>query len=168
VIPDSVTYLMQRMREIDSVAIVMQRTPGQIPYSSPVQLVEGPLVDLVPRALWPSKPILATGYEFGQEYYELPSSLVTASAITPIGDLYRHGGWIPVIAGMCLLGCAIRLLDDVLDVRSNPHALFLVLLLFPSLVNGEQDWQSLLAGIPATLLVWLLATALTFRPRGAR
>jgi len=167
-LPDSATYLMQRIREIDSPAIVMQRTPGQIPYSSPLQLIEAPLVDMVPRVLWPGKPILASGYQFSQEYYGLPSSLYTSSAITPIADLYRHGGWIPVIAGMCLLGCGVRVLDDVLDVRSNPHAVFLVLLLFPSLVNGEQDWQSLLASMPATMIVWLLATALTFQPRSPR
>ena len=167
-LPSSVIYLTQRIREIDSPAIVMQRTPGQIAYSSPAQLIEAPLLDMVPRAVWPGKPILATGYQFSQQYYGLPASLYTASAITPVGDLYRHGGWIPVIAGMFLLGCGVRLLDDVLDVRSNPHAIFLVLLLFPTLVTGEQDWATFLASIPATLLVWLSATALAFQPRGPR
>jgi threonine/homoserine/homoserine lactone efflux protein len=76
-----------------------------------------------------------------------------------------YGGWIPVIVGMFLLGCGVRLLDDVLDVRANPHAIFLVLLIFPSLVKGEDDWESLLASVPATLFIWLLATALTFRAR---
>jgi hypothetical protein len=166
VLPDSVIYLMQRIREIDSPAIVMQRTPGQLPYDSPVQLIEAPVVDIVPRVVWPGKPILATGYQFSQEYFGLSPTLYTSSAITPIGDLYRHGGWVPVVAGMLVLGCGIRLLDDVLDVRSNPHAVFLVLLLFPSLVNGEQDWVTLWASIPATMLVWLLATALTFQRRG--
>ena len=168
VLPSSVISLMQRIREIDSPAIVMQRTPGQLPYDSLVQLIEAPVVDVVPRVIWPSKPILATGYQFSQEYYELPSSLYTASAITPIGDLYKHGGWVPVIAGMLVLGCGVRLLDDVLDARSNPQAVFLVLLLFPTFVNGEQDWVTFWASIPATMLLWLLATALTFRRRGLR
>jgi hypothetical protein len=164
-VPNSLIYLLQRVQEINSPAIIVQRTPGQIPYSSPVQLVEAPLVDMVPRAVWPGKPILATGYQFNQQYYGLPSTLYTSSAITPVGDLYRHGGWIPVMVGMFLLGCGVRLLDDVLDVRTNPHAIFLVLLLFPSLVQGEQDMVTLLAGIPATMLVWLSAVALTFRVR---
>ena len=67
---------------------------------------------------------------------------------------------------MLVLGCSVRLINDVLDMRSNPHAVFLVLLLFPSLVNGEQDWVTLLASIPATMLVWLLATVFTFQRRG--
>ncbi len=164
-LPNSAIYLLQRIREIDNPAIIMQRTPGQIPFSSPVQLIEAPLVDIVPRAIWPGKPILATGYQFSQQYYGLPSTVYTSSAITPIGDLYRHGGWIPVIVGMFLLGCGVRLLDDVLDVRANPHAIFLVLLLFPSLVSAEADWVTFLAGIPGTVAIWLLALALTFRTR---
>lgn len=165
VMPDSAIYLLQRMREIDNPAIIMQRTPGQIPFSSSVQLIEAPLVDIVPRAVWPAKPILATGYQFSQQYYDLPSTLYTSSAITPIGDLYRHGGWIPVIVGMFMLGCGIRLLDDVLDIHTNPHAIFLVLLLFPLLVNSEDDWVTFLAGIPGTIVVWIVAIALTFRRR---
>jgi hypothetical protein len=163
ILPDSTVYLLHRIREIDSPAIVLQRTPGQIPFSSPAQLIEAPVDDIVPRAIWHGKPILATGYQFSQQYYGLPSTLYTSSAITPIGDLYRHGGWIPVIAGMLLLGCGIRLLDEVLDVRTNSHSIFLVLLLFPILIKGEQDWITLLAGLPATVFVWLSATVLTFR-----
>jgi len=163
-IPGSVTYLMQRIREIDSPAIIMQRAGGQIPFSSPALLVEAPVVDIIPRAVWPSKPILATGYQFSQQYYDLPSTVYTSSAITPVGDLYRHGGWIPVIIGMAILGCVVRLLDGVLDVRTNPHAILLVLLLFPALVKGEDDWVTLLASIPGTVLLWLFAVAVLFRP----
>jgi hypothetical protein len=165
VLPKSLIYLLQRIREIDGPAIIVQRTGGQIPFSSPTLLVEAPLINIVPRAVWPGKPILDTGYQFSQQYYQLPSTVYTSSAITPIGDLYRHGGWIPVIVGMVLLGCLVRLLDGVIDIRANPHVIFLVLLLFPALVNGEDDWISLFASIPGILLVWLCAVALIFGRR---
>jgi threonine/homoserine/homoserine lactone efflux protein len=165
VFSSSAGFLLTRIREIDSPAIIMQRTPGEIGFLSPAQLVEAPVVTLVPRAVWPGKPILDTGYEFSQTYYELPATIYSSSAVTPVGDLYRHGGWIPVIVGMFLLGCGIRLLDDVLDVSGNPHSMFLFLLLFPSLVKQEDDWVGMVAGIPGTLLVWLLAIYLTFRKR---
>jgi hypothetical protein len=161
----SATFLLSRIREIDSPAIIMQRTPDQIGYASPAQLVTGPVVGLIPRALWPGKPILDTGYQISQVYYDLPATVYTSSAVTPVGDLYRHGGWIPVIVGMFLLGGLTRFLDDVLDVRHDPHAVFLFLLLFPSLVKQEDDWVSMVAGLPGTLLVWLLAVYLTFRSR---
>jgi hypothetical protein len=163
VLSSSASSMLSRIREIDSPAIIMQRTPSQIGFQSSVQLAEGPIVTLVPRALWPGKPILDTGYQVSQEYYELPSSVYTSSSITPVADLYRHGGWIPVIVGMFLLGCAVRVLDDVLDVSGNPHSMLLFLLLFPALVNQEGDWIGTLAGIPGTLVVWLLAVYLTFR-----
>ena len=165
VISLSLDFTLGRIQEIDAPAIILQRTPAQIPYSSPAGLFEAPVLGIIPRAIWPSKPIMDTGYKFSQQYYGLPSTLYTSSAITPIGDLYRHGGWIPVIGGMFILGCLIHLLDKVLDVRDNPHAVFLVLLLFPELVKGEVDWITLLAGIPTTLLVWWLTVRITFRAR---
>jgi len=165
VLSSSATFLLGRIREIDGSAIIVQRTPGEIGFVSPVQLVTAPIATLVPRAVWPSKPILDTGYEFSQTYYELPATTYTSSAITPVGDLWRHGGWIPVIVGMFLLGCGVRLLDDVMDVYSSPNCIFLFILLFPSLVKQETDWVGILAGIPGTLLIWLFATYLTFRKR---
>lgn len=164
-IPESISYLLARGQDIDAPAIIMQRTPAQVPYTDPVQLVSGPLSALIPRALWPGKPILDTGYEFGQQYYELPPTVYSSSTITPIGDLYRHGGWAPVLIGMLALGCGIRLLDDCLDVRGDPHAVFLTLFLFPSLVMSEQDWITLLAAIPAFILLWWCTVALAFRRR---
>lgn len=168
VLSSSATYLLARIREIDSPAIIMQRTPAEIGFASPVQLVTAPIVTLIPRAVWPGKPILDPGYQFSQTYYEIPATVFTASAVTPVGDLYRHGGWIPVIAGMFLLGCGVRFLDDVMDVGRNPHSIFLFMLLFPILVKQEDDWIGMLAGIPGTLLIWLFAVYLTFGRQGGR
>jgi hypothetical protein len=166
-VPASLTYLLQRVQNIGPPALIMQRTPsGGIPYASPVQLIEAPLAELIPRALWPGKPVLDTGYQVSQDYYGEPSDVYSTAAVTPAGDLWRHGGWVPVIAGMFLLGCAVRLLDDVLDIRANPHAVFLLVLLFP-LVKSEEDWTGLVAGVPALFAVWLLAVMLAFRKQRA-
>jgi hypothetical protein len=164
-LPTSLKYLMTRVRQIDSAAMIMQRTPGQIGYRSPLELVEAPLAGMVPRAVWRSKPILDTGYEFNQQYFEQPSTVYTSTAVTLVGDLYRHDGWVPVLVGMFILGCGVRLLDLVFDVRSSPHAVLLVLLVLPDVILGEVDWSTMLAGIPGTLCLWMLAVRLTFRPR---
>jgi hypothetical protein len=66
---------------------------------------------------------------------------------------------------MFLLGCAVRLLDDAMDVYGSPYCIFLFLLLFPSLVKQEGNWVATLAGTPASLLIWLFAIYLTFRRR---
>ena len=58
-----------------------------------------------------------------------------------------------------------RLFDDVIDVCTNPQAIFLVLLLSPSLVRGEYNWVTIVSTMPGTIFVWLLAVAITFRAR---
>jgi len=165
VLSSSATSMLARIRMIDNAAIIMQRTPAQIGFVSPVQLVTAPIAAVIPRAIWPGKPILNSGYDFSQTYYELPATVYTSSAIPPVGDLYMHGGWVPVVVGMFLLGCGVRILDDVMDVYGSPQCVFLFLLLFPSLVLQEDNWTAILAGLPGTLLIWLFATYLTFRKR---
>lgn len=164
-IPTSMDYLLQRVQEIDSSAIILQRTPGQVGYANPAQLVETPIFGFVPRAIWHSKPIEDQMYQVSEEYYEQPSTVYTAAGITPVGDLYRFGGWVTVIIGMLFLGCAVRLLDDVLDVRKNPQVIFLMLLLYPSVVIAESGWIAIFSGIPLTIMVWVFSTAITFRRR---
>lgn len=163
VLSSSSTYLMQRIREIDNVAIIMQRTPQQIGFRSPLQLIESPVEGFVPRILWPDKPLNLTGYEFSQEYFDLPSFEITFTPETFVGGLYLYGGWLPMLAGMFLFGCAVRLLDDQLDVRANQHGIFLVLLLCPLVIYGEADWGTVLSSIPATAFVWLFAIVVTFK-----
>jgi hypothetical protein len=166
VMANSVTYLLKRGQYIDSPSIVIQRTPAEIPFYSKSRLILGPISQLIPRILWAGKPINAVGYEFGQEYFGFSSQVYSSSATTPYGDLYRYGGWLPVIIGMLLLGCAMRILDDVIDVRANPQAVFLVLLMFPELVMAEQDWITLVADSTTFILMWWVGVALAFRRRG--
>jgi hypothetical protein len=50
-------------------------------------------------------------------------------------------------------------------VRRNPLMLCLTLFLLPSLVMSEQDWVTLLAGVPLAIALWLFTVPLTFRKR---
>jgi hypothetical protein len=156
----SVAYLGQRVSEISSPAVVLQRVPAQVPFASPAQLVTGPALGLAPRALWHGKPTMAGG-QFSQLFFG--TAPTTATPDTMPGGLYWHGGWVPLIVCMFLLGCGVRLMDGALDVRTNPHAVFLLLLLFEPLVGAEGDWNSVLASIPATMFAWLVACFLAFR-----
>ena len=165
ILETSADYLSQRLQNIDTPAIIMQRTPSEIPFAAPGQLLIAPVADLIPRILWPDKPILATGYQISQEYYQLPAEIYTSSSVTPEGDLYRHGGWFPLILGMFLLGCAIRIIDEVADLRRGMHGAFLIILLFPDIVKAESDYTTLLAGIPGMFLLWLGVVAISFTRR---
>jgi hypothetical protein len=161
----SAELMATRIRSIDSPAIILQRTPSEIPYSDPAQLLTSPVVDVIPRALWPGKPVLTVGWQMSQEYFELPPQIYTASDITPEGDLYRHGGWFWLVIGMFLFGGGLRILDESTDLRRSVHGAFLILLLFPSIVMAGTDCATLLAGIPGMVLLSLAVVATSFKRR---
>jgi hypothetical protein len=161
---DSSVRTLNRVREIDSLAIISQLSPSVIPYRSPIEFAEAPIVGLVPRALWPNKPILATGYDFSQQYYGLPSTMYTSTAVTPVGDLYRHGGWVVLVIGAVLLGVACRLFDRVLRPELDPRAVCFVLAFLPQLVKAEIDIYSLVTAIPSGIVAATLGARLICRP----
>ena len=55
--------------------------------------------------------MLDVGLQLTQEYYD--SNTVNAAAITPFGDLYRHGGWLPLAFGSVVLGLLARVIDNL-------------------------------------------------------
>ena len=159
-IAESMIYLGQRLQDIDAPAIVMQKTPSQLPYASPVLLPKSLAAELIPRALWPGKPIIDPGYQFTQQYWG--TTLLSYSAITPQADLYRYGGLVTVVMGMLLLGCLMRVADEVLEIGS-PHAALLVLLVWPVLATPEGSFVNMLEPLPGLVVLWLAAIAVSFR-----
>jgi hypothetical protein len=165
-LPSSGHLVLLRLALISSPAIIMQRTPGEIGFTgTPAEIVEAPFLGFVPRAIWPDKPRDLSGYKFSQEYFGLPSNLYSWAAITLVGDLYQHGGWLPVLGGRFIIGCLLRLVDHAADIRANPHVIFLVLLLFPGIVEGQTSWLSTVSSIPENVAFFLLAVCIAFRPR---
>lgn len=158
-------YLSLRLREIDNVAIIVQKTPNSVPYRPLSEFALAPVIGVIPRAIWPSKPIIATGYQFSQQYYNLPSTMYTSTAVTPQGDLLRHGGLPVLFLGMLFLGMGYRLIDRHFRPDIDYRHLFFVVALFPSLVKYEVDIVALLASLPATLLAAAVASRIAGRER---
>ncbi len=122
---------------------------------------------MIPRLVWHNKPILASGYEFNQKYYGVPSTAYTSTAVTPLGDLYRHGGILIVVVGMVLLGAGCRLFDSLLRADVDPRALCFVVVFLPLIVKSEIDFQSLLISIPSGIVAAAIAVRLIFRSQPA-
>jgi hypothetical protein len=158
--------MLERVRMIDSVAIVTQLTPGTIPYRSPGEFAAAPVVGLVPRVLWPDKPVLATGYEFSQDYYGTSRDMYTSAGITPLGDLYRHGGPLTVLVGMLLLGMGARLFDTLFRPERDPRAICFLLAFLPMLLRV--DIFGMIVGIPSALVLATLGARLIWRHGGDR
>lgn len=165
------TALSLRLREIDSVAITVQRTPKEISYVSPASLLVAPVLGIIPRAIWPSKPVLDAGYKFTQEYFGLPPDVHSSTAVTPFADLFRRGGLPVLLIGMIALGILYQVVDTTIASFRDIRYLFFVLAGFALFVKLETDAVAMLASLVPFLLAPAVAGRLlkprldTMRPR---
>lgn len=158
----STAHASSRLREIDNLALIMQRSPSEIPFRSARELIQGPVTGLIPRALWPTKPILSLGYQFSQQYYNLPAGLYTASAVTIPGDLYRHGGWLILLFGMMILGKIVRAVGDTCSPAGDARRLIFYVSMFLLLINLEGDIVTLLVSLIETVVIAMVVTRFSF------
>lgn len=86
--------------------IIMAVSPTLIPFAGSEELLAVPAY-LVPRALWPGKPIINGGRWISYTYLGHPSTTVSSSAPTLYGHLYIFGGWWTAIFGSLALGALL-------------------------------------------------------------
>jgi len=151
---NSLNAAEDRLSRIGDVSIIAEKTPSTIPYKSSMELLSGPILGLIPRSIWPGKPVLDAGYQTNTEYYGAAASIHSSAAVTPYGDLYRRGGIVVVIVGMAVLGMFVRAVDDRegASPRLDPRLMFLPMLLFATLVKQEMDYLGLSATIVSVVL----------------
>lgn len=158
---DSFYTFMYRLSRLGDVTIIVQKTPRQVPYVSPIPLLESPLLGLVPRSVWHGKPVLDAGLAMSSTYYELPANVLSSSAMTPYGDLWRRGGLLVVLSGMAVIGVLARAVDcRAGSAVHDPRLLFLPMLLFTQLVKQESDYVGLFASLVGVVLLATLAARL--------
>lgn len=162
VLGESIGHLGERIRLTDSVAIVMQRTPSSIAYQGWRSLALRPLIALVPRFVWPSKPVISYGYEFGLTYFGRAQGSFSSTAVTLPGDLYRYGGVLAVVVGMFLLGAFVRPVSQALYSVERPGLLVLYIPLFFVIVDIEPDVTSYIGDVVQTLAILLVIARIAF------
>lgn len=165
VIVDTPALIAARVRQIDNVAIVRQRTPKEFGWRPWTELGVGPATGWVPRAIWANKPLLSTAREFSLDYYKIPSKVYTGTAVTVPGDLYRHGGIIPLLCGMLMLGVTARIVDVNLDPGRDPRLLLPFIAMFILLIKSESDVTVLLIGLVQVAVVSALLCRTAFVTR---
>ncbi|TFD17785.1 hypothetical protein [Cryobacterium sp. TMT2-23] len=154
---------VERIRLIDNLALIIGRTPSEIPYRTLDEVVAAPVAGLVPRLLWANKPVRLSGNEFYRTYYGGVSE--SSSAITLQGSLYLYGGaWI-LIVGMLLVGLLQRMLDDVLNARNSLIGALFFTMLFTTVVKQEMDISGFLAVLVPLTISWVLGAILLFKRR---
>jgi len=100
--------------------IILHTTPNIIPYRGVDRLLAIPAY-VVPRVLWPSKPILSLGVDFNIRYLGAPPTTNSSAAFTLFGGLYLSAGWSAVFVGMMILGIIVALFYRHLVVQPLCH-----------------------------------------------
>ncbi len=120
---------------------------------------------MIPRAIWPSKPIDTIGLDIAWEYFGQDRSTLSAQSVTYFGDGYRHGGFWSAFVLLAYLGAIMRLLDAAFDVTVSKAHLVGLLTLASVTVKAEGDIGSFGASVLRTLVVFIPAMWLLFRFR---
>jgi hypothetical protein len=157
--------VIDRVRAVDSLAAVVQKTPNVVPYRSTFELFTDPVLGMVPRALWPGKPVRTAGYTFNQEYYDTPANLYSSAAISPQADLFRHGGLLVLLLGSALMGALYRFVDETLYPARDLRLTALYVSLFTLLLTSETTVTDLLVSLPIKIVIVVAACRFAyFRP----
>ena len=142
--------------------LVVDRVPSRIEHRGVDDLVSVPTA-LVPRALWPSKPVLSSGAEISTLFYDLPSETRSSSSLLVIGDGYWYAGLIGVVA----VAGAVGLVYGFVDTRFRSGAGLVVrIALIPYLVDMEDGVAQWLNGaVQSTVIVAVFAFLSSRRDR---
>ncbi|MDX2377638.1 hypothetical protein M4I32_12585 [Microbacterium sp. LRZ72] len=155
--------VLSRLRQVDNFAIISDTTPRIVPFQDSSAILVAPLEGVVPRVVWPDKPVRLAGYEFYKVYYQGQGQ--SSSAITPQGSLYMHGGLGVLFVGMFFIGVFVRALDDGLQARGSTHAALFLLLIAPVVVKQEMDVPGFLAALPIVFVTWVVGIIALFPSR---
>jgi hypothetical protein len=127
---------------------VIRETPERVPYWYGKTFVSLPVM-LVPRVLWPDKPVRGLGQQFGQAYGILGPMDFTTSVNTPwLVELYANFGVVGVVAGMCIFGMCFRYIEvNLLNNLGANHSAILMIGVFGPLIYPESDISLMWGGV---------------------
>jgi hypothetical protein len=107
----AVDTLEQRIENLSSFAVIVSNyerlKPLEVYYGIENNIWIYTWTALIPRFLWPNKPIISDARAVGALYFNFPTN---SFAMTMFGDLLRNFGPIGVPIGMLILGFMLRIL----------------------------------------------------------
>jgi hypothetical protein len=107
----SVTGFQRRMALINSVAAIVRDVPRWVPFAQGETLFLPTMAALTPRVIWHGKPTVSLGRSFGDLFrITHPFDRNTSIAPTLPGELYWNFALPGILAGMLLVGIAMRAL----------------------------------------------------------
>jgi hypothetical protein len=90
---------------------VVKDTPARVPYWNG-QTYTPLFTSFIPRILWPEKPEIRTGNDFGRRYKYLgPFDYTTSFNLPWIVEMYANFGEFGILIGMSLVGILLAFLE---------------------------------------------------------
>ncbi len=105
----SVGSLQSRLALVNSLAVVLRDVGRWVPYQKGESYLMAPAIILIPRIVWPDKPELSIGLEFGYRF-RVVHATDTLTSIAPSlpGELYWEADLPGILIGMALIGLGTR------------------------------------------------------------
>jgi hypothetical protein len=169
--PSAFEQMMNRQAGVDGLAVVMKYTGDPVPFGLGKTFITVPLLSLIPRFVWPGKPIYKSTREFEHEYLGMPSAYNGFTSEQMIADFWGNFHIVGVVVGLFLVGTALRVLFLYLaPSKYNGVGVFFYAALLPELIHElEASFGSALDKIMKfTVLVVLIGLGIGIRYREAR
>jgi hypothetical protein len=157
------SWLRNRLTSIDTIGLIVEQTPNPNPYQHGRLWALAPIYNVIPRIVWPSKPVLDLEYEFDRNYRHLPASAITNTGLTEPGDLYINFGLWGVALGMLVIGGALAWATREWGTVARPQRLILYLIILDQVLLIEHALSGLLLTLPRMLVVGYVVARLTMR-----
>ena len=119
---------------------------------------------IVPRVLWPEKPILSRGSEYAEKYCGQPGAIGRkhSESITLLGEPLLNGGILGIIVAQLCVSVFFFVATNSLGSRQPAQIIFVVALL-PWLATFEQHFAEYFGNLVKVIIIMLpLFTALIY------
>ena len=146
----SVYSFLKRLTILTSVAAIVSDTGRWVDYRYGETLILAPIGLFIPRFLWPEKPNISIGREFGA-VFRLTSAMDIETEVAPsmVGDFYWNYSVPGVIIGMLLLGMGYRWYFQKFGVGTDyaPIGKGIYIALMPNALMVEANVAIVIAGL---------------------
>jgi hypothetical protein len=144
-----------------SFAHVVGLTPEIVPYwrgNSYYALLWAP----IPRVIFPLKPTITLGQDFGHRYgFLYPTDYSTSWNLPQLVEMYANFGVIGVLFGMFIMGIIYRMLYEMFcHPKAGEGGLLIGLFIFTKLTNIESDFSTVFGNIAQYIILLVIVSGL--------
>lgn len=109
--PDDLRLIQRRIDQSSLLAYAIQHTPSVQPHAWGYSMGQDILVALVPRVMWPDKPLAAGGSAFVSQYTGLKFSSGVSVGINYLFEFYVNFGALGAVICMTIMSIGCGILD---------------------------------------------------------